>query len=443
MSANNKVIWHEGMPLEPQHFQQQIRYVESLINFKARLASQVLWGFSELTLDTDLLSIGKLNIATAKGAFQDGTVFSIPNNDEVPVSYTIPEGLTNTVFYLAIPVDHVGVADAGDEESKQPYRYKAKTKRIVDAIADSDEEADITVGSLAVRILTEHDDRDGYLCLPMAKITEARANHQIKFEKAFIPAWLDLHQAEPLSSFLEETITLLSNRAEMLANRLTDTQQAGTADMVDLTLLQLSNRYENVFRNLQVSSPLLPKIFYSQLTEMLAELSTYTTDKRRPDAIPAYQHDNLYETFKPIIKSARKSLSIVLEQNATAVDLVSQGHGLYVGEISDSSIIKTCSFVLAVYADVPMETLRNSFPAQVKIAPVEQIRNLVSRSLPGVTVQAIAIAPRQIPHHPNFTYFAVDIRSELWQSLEKSQGVAVHVSGELSGLQLELWAIKG
>ena len=443
MATNNKVIWYEGMTLEPQHFQQQTRHFEFVTNFKVALLERQLWGFIELTLDTDLLSIGKLGIQSAAGLFHDGTVFSIPSTDDAPIPYSVPEGLTNTILYLSIPINHAGVANAGDEHSQQTFRYQTIHKVIADNIADSGEETDVSVGSLSCRILTEHDDLEGYLCLPMVRIKEVRSNNQIKFDNAFIPAWLDLHQADPLEKFLEEVVTLLTNRAEMLSNRLSDTQQAGTADMVDLMLLQLSNKYEAIFRELQSYSPLHPRSFFAHLIEMLAEMATYTTNRRRPNAVPRYRHDDLFETFKPLIQSARKSLSMVLEQNATAIELESQGHGLWIGQINDKSLLKTCSFVLAVYADVPIENIRTTFPGQVKIAPVEKIRTFVSKSLPGISLQAIALAPRQIPHHPNFCYFSIDARGELWNELSTSAGIALHISGTLPGINLELWAIKG
>lgn len=444
MAAHNKVIWYEGMAIEPQHFEQQTRYFESIVNFKVSLLEKQLWGFAELSLDTDLLSIGKLGLESASGVFPDGTAFSMPNTDVSPIPYSVPEGLTNTLLYLALPVKHAGVADAGDEHSQQTYRYQTIHKVIADDIADSGEETDVSVGTLSCRILTEHDDRDGYMCLPMVKIKEVRANNQIKFDKTFIPAWLDMHQAAPLEKFLEEVVTMLTNRAEMLSNRLSDTQQAGTADMVDLILLQLSNKYEVVFRELQQLSPLHPRHLYTEMLTMLAEMSTYTTDRRRP-AITAvqYMHENLFETFKPVILASRKALSMVLEQNATTIELEQQGHGLWMGQIPDQNMFVSCNFVLAVYADLPMETVRTNFPTQIKISPAEKIQILVSKSLPGIAIQPIAVAPRQIAYHPNFSYFAIDAQGDLWSELSHSGHIAMHVPGNIPGVKLELYAIKG
>lgn len=442
-AINNKIIWHDGMPLQPSHFQQQARHVKYLFDSKLALTSQHLWGFSELSLDMDLLSIGKLGIRSAKGIFPDGTLFNIPDEDQAPPAFMVPEGLTNTILYLVLPEQHANVADSGDEHSKQRYRYQGLVKSIADSVADSEQIAEVTVGSLACRILTEHDDLDGLTYLPIAKIKQAKANNQISFDKNFLTTWLDCHQVDALAKFIEEVQVLLTQRAAMLAGRLSDTQQAGSADMVDLMLLQLSNRYEALFKQLQATTPLHPQKLYYTLIEMLAEMATYTTNQRRPNDVETYDHHDLYTSFKPVIKDVRHALSMVLEQNATAIALEDRGHGLWVGQINDKSMLSSCNFVLAVFADQPMETLRIAFPAQIKIAPVEQIKNLVSKALPGIVIQSIAIAPRQIPYHPNFCYFSINNNNELWQQLSQSGGIALHVSGNVQGLKMELWAIKG
>jgi type VI secretion system protein ImpJ len=101
-------------------------------------------------------------------------------------------------------------------------------------------------------------------------------------------------------------------------------------------------------------------------------------------------------------------------------------------------------FVLAVNAQIPSEALRLRFPAQVKIGPAERIRDLVNLQLPGVAVKAMPVAPRQIPYHAGFSYFELETRgSELWRQLERSAGLAMHVSGDFPGLELEFWAIRG
>jgi type VI secretion system protein ImpJ len=100
-------------------------------------------------------------------------------------------------------------------------------------------------------------------------------------------------------------------------------------------------------------------------------------------------------------------------------------------------------FILAARADLPAEELRRRFPAQLKIGPVEKIRELVTLQLPGVPVSPVPVAPRQIPFHAGFAYFELDQSTELWDQLKKSGGLAMHVAGDFPGLSMEFWAIRG
>ncbi len=443
MQRENKVIWHEGMFLQPQHFQQHDRYIEFLINFH-RLSTNInFYGFSSLSLDLELLSIGKLGLQSAQGLFPDGTVFNMPRNDQVPPPYEIPEGLNDTMLFLALPLKQSGVAEFGVENSRQPYRYKMIHQEVFDSVADVNESTEISLGSIGCKILTQHDDLSEYTILPITRIKESRSHHKTTFDQSFIPPWLDVHQSEALSKFVTEVHGLLNHRAEMLAERLTDTQQAGTAEIVDFMLLQLSNKYELIFKFLSQKNPLHPEELFFTLIQLMSEMATYTNNKRRPIDPPPYQHANLFGTFRPIINEVRHALSMVLEQNATSIPLEIREFGLWVGTINDKQLLKSADFVLSVYADVPVENIRTHFPSQVKIAPVEQIRTLVSKALPGISIQPIAVAPRQIPYHSNFSYFALNTRHELWLKMEQSGGVALHVGSAIPGLKLELWAIKG
>jgi type VI secretion system protein ImpJ len=133
----------------------------------------------------------------------------------------------------------------------------------------------------------------------------------------------------------------------------------------------------------------------------------------------------------------------VIEQTAIQIPLQKRAYGVQVGPIVDRGILRSSSFVLAVQADVPTETLRRLFPSQVKIGAVEHIRELVNVALPGIAVRPLPVAPRQLPFYAGATYFELDRNSTHWKELQSSGGFAVHVSGDFPSLNIELWAIRG
>ena len=73
----------------------------------------------------------------------------------------------------------------------------------------------------------------------------------------------------------------------------------------------------------------------------------------------------------------------------------------------------------------------------------EDYRDLVNLQLPGVPVNPVPVAPRQIPYHAGFVYFELDQSHELWAQLASSGGIAMHLAGEFPGLTMECWAIRG
>jgi type VI secretion system protein ImpJ len=99
--------------------------------------------------------------------------------------------------------------------------------------------------------------------------------------------------------------------------------------------------------------------------------------------------------------------------------------------------------VLAAKAQLPSERLQAMLPTLLKIGPGERIRDLVNLNLPGVALRSLPVAPRQVPYHAGFLYFELERGTELWSQAEQSGALAMFLSGELPGLELEFWAVRG
>ena len=236
---------------------------------------------------------------------------------------------------------------------------------------------------------------------------------------------------------------MLNQRGEALAARLTAPGSRGVAEVADFLLLQTVNRWQKLLAHWADAGNIHPEDLYSAFVEMAGELATFTEVTRRPNAYPAYRHDDLQRSFAPVVADLRRSLSAVLEQNAIAIPLQERQYGVRVGAIIDRSILRGSSFVLTVQADMPTEQLQRLFPSQVKIGAVEHISNLVNVLLPGITVRPLPVAPRQIPFYAGASYFELDRNSPHWQQMQASGGFAIHVSGDFPNLRMELWAIRG
>ena len=237
---------------------------------------------------------------------------------------------------------------------------------------------------------------------------------------------------------------LLHHRAEALAGRVSESATRGAAEIADYLLLQVCNRYEPLITHLAAAAGQIhPEALYRVAVSLAGELATFTESRKRPPVFPPYRHDDLSATFRPVIAALRQALSAVLEQTAIPIPLQERRFGIRVGPITDRSLVTDATWVLVVKAQVPAETLRRGFPNQVKIGPVEQIAELINVALPGIAISALPVVPRQLPYYAGRSYFELDRSSPYWAALARSGGIAIHVTGDIPGLEIECWAIRG
>ncbi len=438
MSWNNKVVWSEGLFLRPQHFQQQTRYVENYIEARAGVLRSHPWGFKRLALDQSAIALGKIAIADAGGVFPDGTPFNIAADDEPPAPLDVPENTRNALVYLCLPMRRPGSLEIGAADQQQTLsRYRVREREVRDAHVRNDAVVEVQLGTLSARLMLEGEAREDYACMAVARIIELRTDKNVVLDDAFLPPVLDCHALPTLSGFVKELHGLLHHRGDALGGRVAASGRGGAAEIADFLLLQVVNRFEPLLAHLSSLDGLHPERFFSVAVQLAGELSTFVSEGKRPGEFPPYRHDDLQTTFAPVMTALRQSLSMVLEQNAIPIPLEERKYGIRVAGIPDRTLLANAAFVLAVNASIPAEELRRGFPGQVKIGPVEQIRQLVNLQLPGIRVQPLPVAPRQLPYHAGFVYFELDRGSEMWAQLKNSGGFAMHVGGDFPDLQME------
>lgn len=444
MTRHNKVMWTEGMFLQPQHFQQQERYFSRQLD--ARLASASLHpeGFATLQIDQPALLQGQLALTGATGVMRDGLAFAVPDDDAPPPALDIPPDTRDELVLLAVARSEPGVveSDVEGELAGMPPRYRALELAAADSHTHKLSEAPIQIGRLNLRLVLESSAGKGFVGLGVARIVERRADGRVVLDPRYIPPMLQVSEQIALEGWLREVLGMLHQRGEALAARLAQPGAGGVAQVQDFLLLQTVNRHEPLFDHARQLRPLHPERLYTMCLALAGELACFR-DRKRPPSFPVYAHHDLASCFEPVLADLRQSLSMVLEQSAIPIELQDRKYGVRVAVIADAELRRNASFVLAVNAQLPGDAVRARFPTQVKIGPAEKIRDLVNLQLPGVTLRAMPVAPRQIPYHAGFNYFELETRgNELWKQLETSGGLAMHIAGEFPGLELELWAIR-
>jgi type VI secretion system protein ImpJ len=444
MSWRARVVWSPGMFLQPQHFQQETRYLERLVDARARCVTPFAWGFNELQLDDGLLALGKLGIARASGMLPDGTPFAMPHIDPLPAPLEIADEVKNELICLALPLQREGLNEfdfgngaATDEMS----RFEAVQEDARDNTDAAEEPVTIQTGRVRMRFVRSKEARDAFALLGVGLVLERRSDGQIVLDRSYIAPQTTIDASRQLSASADLLHGLVQQRAQALAARMGQLSH-GVSELAAFLMLQTLNRNEPVFAQHAATPNAHPRELYRDCLRLAGDLATLANAARRPPSFPPYRHDDLRGCFAPVLEELRRMLSAVLDSKVVQIDLVDRKHGVRTAVVSDLELLRNAGFVLAVNAAMPAEQLRQRFPAQTKMGPVDRIRDLVNLQLPGIGLRQLPVAPRQLPFHAGFFYFELDRGSELWKQVEKNGTFAMHVAGDFPALELELWAIR-
>ncbi len=415
-TTRNKVMWQEGMLMRPHHFQQQQRYNDYLDNQRFRAMNDLSWGFTELTLNNELLAQGKIMIDSASGTLPDGTVFSIPDQDALPDPLHpqhFPDERSRNI-YLALPV----ASDVRNEisDGRRIGRYRLNYADVRDLHSEEGDTRTLTLGQLTPRIMSGAEDMSAYITLPLCRISDRHADGSLTLDDDFIPSCQNIQVSKKLRVYLKEVQGAIGGRASDLANRIGSPAQSGIADVAEFMMLQLLNRNQTRFTHHARRSQLHPEDFYLDLAGLLGELMTFTEPSRLPCPLDVYDHHDLTKTFKTLLPEVKRALHTVLSPRAVNLPLHLRD-GIWQADIHDTELLQSATFVLAVAANMPVDQIQRQFIQQSKISSPEKIRNMVSVQIPGIPLRALMVAPRQLPYHSGFSYFELDKSGQAWTEM--------------------------
>ena len=441
---NTKIAWMESQYLFPHHFQQQERYIEALIETRAKAINPYAWGIESLVINDSLLIEGRMALEKVKGVMPDGCPFDLPLGAGLPEPIQISTEVRDQIVYLALPVyqagsKYISLSNADDYVA----RYELKELDVYDYCSPSSSQETVETAQLKFQLVLGSSNLGNYSLLPLCKITEVTQEGAILLDKNFIPPVLSITASTRLKGFLTEVVGLVQQRADAIASRFNDgNKDKSSSAIVDFMLLQMLNRYEPMLKHISSLNYVHPLQLFDLLQSLSGELSTFTTKSKRPLDHVKFTHESLNDCYSPVVANIGKQLSVVLEQTAISLPLEKRQFGIYVSRLADRTLLSQARFVLAVKSGMAQDKLRSYFPAHVKIGSVETIRDLVNNQLSGISISPLSSAPREITYHSGFIYFELSSQSEHWRSLQKSGGFAFHIAGEIPDFSLEFWAIR-
>jgi len=463
MSDKLKVVWYNGMNVDKVHFEQQERYFERNLNLKTVSSLSNLYGVLELDISSELLLQGKIGLNKISCISQDGTIFNAPHQDDLPEPLEIsPSELNSAVIVLKLPVSS-GLVDVSLQNNLPNLKFTAKQALISSRVHDE----------ASNDILNELDDKDDFelssaftqdkenlilasqrsalgvlgsktpyeLSVPICRIKNIDLNKQITLDEKFIPTCIDISKNSFITSFIDEFSFATKQHQESYTGLLGGIDQAkNRLDISTYLTLNMLKKWHLIFSYLFKRDKIHPEYLYEKLVDFQADLLALSHDDSFSEFI-AYDHNNLSQTFVPLINNLRLLFSHILSPKYVMAQIVKNNHGFFDCVFDNPSIIENSEIYFAIHSDTKNEYLLKNFKEQCKIHTQSNIKSIVSSQLRGINVEQISAIPSTLPKLNDYIYYKIDKKDEIFKSFANQSVISVYITANLSNADIKMWAL--
>jgi type VI secretion system protein ImpJ len=449
-----KILWKEGMFLEPHHFQLSERFQTAHTDARVGSLSYAgfQYGFTELAIGRDALLSGNFTIVSASGVFPDGCSFEIgagAHSKSLARSFSGYCRLDQQTLdvYLAIPDDDSDTLARGSANVDSPFagsRYVETLVPVPDELVP-DNNREIELGAPNYQIRFEGEPLDGCVRLLAARLVRNGAGY-MELERGYSPPVLFFRCSDALTDRVGGLLELLWAKIGSLARcRVQAEQGRAFFSASEAGAFSLLNTLCTVTPTLSRLCE-LPKIhpfeIYIRLTELYGSLLSFMPEIYL-DMIPPYNHDNPGAMFAALEERIREALAAEFWTATAQISLERVNQVIWACRFPDERFVKNVNLFIGVASETQQKSLVIDVLQRMRVCSRDKLDVLISSSTPGLTLIRAPKIPEGLAAKSGFVYFAVDKQSPLWQDVEATGTLGIYFPGEdYNDVKVELLALK-
>ncbi len=448
VSDRRRVVWYEGMTLDPHHLQQWDRAVRAELGARIGAVCRFDWGLASLDVDAARLANGEVALRAASGVFPDGLPFRLPDEAPTPAPRDVRDVLAPTADAVRVFIAVPAVRDGGTNvlldgvAARREARYAADETTVSDETTGADDR-EIRVASLNVRILFEGEPREDYVTLAIGEVVRA-ADGSFALRPTFVPPSLRVGATPALDVLTRRITERLAARASELAARwqaVRNQREISPGDVTAQALLSAAAEYAPRLDHLRRTEA-HPAALFGELVGLAGRLWAATPGAGpAPHDLPDYDHAAPTAAFAAVADAIERLLGgAAPRQNYVRVPLVQRRPGLFEAPVSPG-LQKAAGLVLSVRkAGASPEHLRAALPPMLRIASPQTIDAVLRSYTLALVVEPAPAPPPGLPVDPGAAYFEPRRRGPFWDAICEAGALALFTPAEFADAEFELLA---
>lgn len=460
MNIDKPLYWHQGLFLQPQHFQQNDARLENLMTRHLACLQPHAWGLVSMRLSEAALASRQCRIEQLSVRFTDGSLVEYPGNAVLECRPLAQADFArdSRTLYVGLKRSQPGEPDAqvfedlqDAEKASVRFAVRADPQTLNDRHAEAPE-ALVRQMCYVLRLFWEEelDNLGAYELLPVAQLEQD--GDRIHLSECYIAPCVMIGASPALMQTLRDTRDELVSRARQLEvfkqsgdARYGDFDAAHTQNLLALITL---NRYGPLLTHFLETPQVSPWQVYGTLRQLVGELSVFSercdmlgqaTDGR--SLLAPYHHEESGQA----ITLAAGLIGQLLNEISVGSELLVRllpSDGLFQSALPDAFLGPRHRYYLVVRSDGDPTRLAQNLELDGKLGAPQHMPDLISRALPGVELIFLHVPPQGMPRRPGALYYRLEPLSEAWEKICSAQAAALFMPDAPADLLVELVAVR-
>ena len=450
------VFWHQGMFLQPQHFQLAELSAELRFTPYRQWTTPHLWGVCRAEVELSASGLRSLSVTSGEFLFTDGTFLNFPGNAVIEprlLPETIGAAGSAMTAYLGLRKwqehgENVTTVAQGEPLGRVASRFvTGEVGASRPDLYGAGPAAEVRQLSHLVRIFwqDELDLLGDYLLIPFARV-EMRGE-AVELSRDFIPPSVSIVSSPPLLALVREIRDLVSSRCRALEagkkQRGIQDAEFGSKDLVYLLALRTMNRHLAQLDHI-MEGEAHPWQLYGALAQLAGELSSFSATISyggEERLLPEYCHLDLARCFSQAHDLIRTLLRQITAGPDYSLSMTYDGN-YFCSELGPSHFQRRGRFFLVLSTDEEAESVLLSLAGVAKLSARERLPLLISQALPGIPLHHLPVPPQELPRRARSIYFAIDMHSDQWEQVQKWNNLALFWDQAPADLAVEIMIVS-
>ena len=458
---DSPLFWEHGVFLQPQHF--QLEHLQASRSLAAALAllNPYLWGIRRLTVNETSLDNGIFEIVSLDMLLPSGEWVVLPENATLPArafreAWTNPEAPLTVFLGLAEFREQGGnvvrTDDPGTISETMRFSAPLTPDQIPDLYGDGPR-SEVQTLRYNLRLFFDTEERKNVWQMPVARLV--RDGEHIRLDASFAPACVDLNAVSALHRLVRDVRdTLLSRSRQLEEYKIIagDTGVSGVSSLHGITLFSilgvLSRNAPELDQYLAAPS-IHPWTVYRSLCRLVGELSVFSATlsplgetPQGTRALPAYDHENLFECFSSAASIISRLVNTLVIGPAYTFLLEPLRQPDVLGTVMPQSARSNSYAYWLLLRTAHTEHLARLVQTLGKLAPSSDIATIARQALPGIRLSCAEQPPAGLPRRKDTLYFMIDQNDALWQKVLQTGDVSFMLPDRPDDLLVHLTVIQ-